>query len=168
MALYEVALLLLLVSCGLMVTNTASAATCDQTGPCTCRMSDGTGEIDLSALASSDSALPKFENVNSASDDYVYSYNPCQPFTQGTCKDVSACQYVPQLKTYFPLGTQDSAKFIQEGQDLTLRYFAGQGSSRRETKVKLVCDRGETTFTAEGQDPNVINLYVRQLFSLHS
>ncbi|CAH1238264.1 Hypp5552 [Branchiostoma lanceolatum] len=158
MALYEITLLLL-VSCILLLTNVASASTCEQTGPCTCRMSDGAGEIDLSALASSDSVLPAFQNVNSTGDDYVYSYNPCQPFTQGTCKDVSACQYVPKLKTYFPLGTQDSAKFIQEGQDLTLRYIAGQGSSKRETKVKLVCGAGETTFTAEGQDPNVINLY---------
>ncbi|XP_041366428.1 uncharacterized protein LOC121381253 isoform X2 [Gigantopelta aegis] len=103
--------------------NLATADSCTKTGPCTCRNSKGT--IDLSALAST-SGSPRFQDLAGIGQ-WLYSWNPCVAFTEGSCSNVAACQTTTGKKKYYNIGTQDSATFNTDSTGkVTLSYSATQ------------------------------------------
>ncbi|XP_066302023.1 uncharacterized protein [Branchiostoma lanceolatum] len=89
--------------------------TCDKTGPCSCNMSDGSGEVDLSPLLAGN---PTYKDLlaTTVPDEYLYSWNPCQSFTEGQCQDVAVCQKKNDGSEYEDIGTQDSVE-ISSSQD---------------------------------------------------
>ncbi|XP_078703631.1 uncharacterized protein LOC144928819 [Branchiostoma floridae x Branchiostoma belcheri] len=148
--------------------------TCNQTGPCSCRMSDGSGEINLQFLLSGN---PTFRDYNSTifPDGFLYSWNPCEPFSEGSCKDVAvgrgclfACKSAGDGSEYADIGKQDSVQ-ISGGKDassgdvvISLAYLSADGD--RASTVVATCTTGDTTtFTAEGQTTE--NSYTFQLES---
>ncbi|KAI8481828.1 hypothetical protein Bbelb_404330 [Branchiostoma belcheri] len=93
-------------------------------------------------------------------DDYLYSWNPCAPFSEvgsgdpESCTNVAACQIAKDGSISYGLGTQDSASFTvtddpNMGQTLTLVYQMPQGG--RVSGVILECTQGATTFSAIGE-----------------
>ncbi|XP_006819098.1 uncharacterized protein LOC102807910 [Saccoglossus kowalevskii] len=121
------------------------AEECKFINSCSCKLSNG-GVIDLSPLANTDGTA-RFANV--LGDDLnTYSYNPCFGFTEESdCTDVACCQESYML--YYNCGTQDSASFSMQGNDVTITY-KGTGTVdplERTSKVKLICTPGGITDT---------------------
>ncbi|CAF1188243.1 unnamed protein product [Rotaria sordida] len=84
----------------------------------------------------------------------LYSYNPCHPFTQSSCKNVAACQtFASDEKTAYSLGTQNSLqwKFAPSQEYPTLIYK----TTERTLHVDLQClSSGEPDkLEVHGQDP---------------
>ncbi|XP_066302985.1 uncharacterized protein [Branchiostoma lanceolatum] len=140
--------------------------TCDKTGPCSCRMSDGTGEVDLSPLLAGN---PTFKDVPATEvpDDFLYSWNPCEPFDEGSCQGVAVCQKKNDGSAYYDLGRHDSVE-IQASQDpitgasaVSFGYTSADG--QRSSLIIATCTTGDTDFTVDGQD--VPNSYLFQLSS---
>ncbi|KAI8481827.1 hypothetical protein Bbelb_404320 [Branchiostoma belcheri] len=84
---------------------------CNKTGPCSCVMSDGSGEVNLRPLATGNPTFKDFPAITYP-DEYLYSWNPCEPFSQGsTCEDVAVCQKTKNGSNEYDLGHQSSAQF---------------------------------------------------------
>ncbi|CAL1534096.1 unnamed protein product [Lymnaea stagnalis] len=81
---------------------------CTKTGPCSCTYSDK--HIDFSSLASTTSE-PKWKDTYDQFYNNRFSYNPCKPFTEGTCVNVAVCQ-LNNAGQYFECGSQESANFL--------------------------------------------------------
>ncbi|CAF1445542.1 unnamed protein product, partial [Rotaria sordida] len=110
--------------------------------------------IDLTSVGHVD-GTPAWKNiVPDLSDSHVYSYNPCHPFTQSSCKNVAACQtFASDEKTAYSLGTQNSLqwKFAPSQEYPTLIYK----TTERTLHVDLQClSSGEPDkLEVHGQDP---------------
>ncbi|KAK6166572.1 hypothetical protein SNE40_023229 [Patella caerulea] len=119
---------------------------CVGNGPCSCTFDDGSGVVDISSLAST--GQPRFKDQPSAvaTDAYLYSYNPCLPFTEGTCAGVSACQNSFNTE-YYMIGDQTSAQWSFDGTNIQVYYSKTQDGVLRETFVKYVCDVNAKTPT---------------------
>ncbi|XP_019623690.1 PREDICTED: uncharacterized protein LOC109469593 [Branchiostoma belcheri] len=98
----------------------AQNATCDRAETaCSCTMSDGSGTINLQYV---ETGKPTYKDQVAAvqKDDYLYSWNPCTPFTEGpagdqdSCTDAAACQISKDQSNFFGLGTHDSAQFAAD------------------------------------------------------
>ncbi|CAH1259073.1 Hypp2144 [Branchiostoma lanceolatum] len=172
------------------------AASCVKTGPCSCRMDDGSGVIDLRPLVD---GSPTYKDIKSSyiPDSWVYSYNPCVPFSEGSCKNVSLeragmnCSegwelpksYLPLLRTesgevcakdrlhqrkYESYGTQESAEFKSNtaGVGLVLGYV--DSPSLRVGAVELWCvERNQPqNFTVAGRHPVFPNTVVAHYYCL--
>ncbi|CAH1238356.1 M6PR [Branchiostoma lanceolatum] len=128
------------------------SATCFQTGPCSCDMDDGSGTIDLSALAGSGTAAFNGEATKWPDENWQYSYNPCTPFDMQSCYSVAACQVKSDGSgESYDIGSQDTVLFSMEGNDVVITYTAND--YQRHTIVKLVCG-SSTVFTVDGEDPD--------------
>ncbi|XP_078703451.1 uncharacterized protein LOC144928646 isoform X2 [Branchiostoma floridae x Branchiostoma belcheri] len=128
------------------------AATCQQTGPCSCQMDDGSGTIDLSPLAGS--GTPSFSGSATKwpDDNWQYSYNPCVAFDMQMCYGVAACQVKSDMSgESYDIGSQDGATFSMDGNNVAITYNAFD--YQRHTIVKLVCS-SSTSFTVDGEDPD--------------
>eukprot|EP00058_Branchiostoma_floridae_P009666 XP_002595154.1 hypothetical protein BRAFLDRAFT_67949 [Branchiostoma floridae] len=141
--------------------------TCEKTGPCSCMMSDGTGEINLRPLVAANNPSFKDFPATTNPDDYLYSWNPCEPFTEGLCRDVAVCQKKKDGKVYTDLGQQDSMETdvsVDPDTGETLVSFAySSADDKRASLVVTKCTTGETNFTAEGE--TLMNTFVFQLDS---
>ncbi|ESO96336.1 hypothetical protein LOTGIDRAFT_174858 [Lottia gigantea] len=124
---------------------------CVTIGPCSCEFDDGSGIVDISSLKSLTPGQPKFKDVG-AIDMYSYSYNPCEPFTEGDCIDVSSCQISADGMAQYPIGDQSSAAFSYDGTDVQI-FYSKFTDVERQTFVTLKCDPSATTPTisAEGE-----------------
>ncbi|XP_078573387.1 uncharacterized protein LOC144860145 [Branchiostoma floridae x Branchiostoma japonicum] len=140
--------------------------TCEKTGPCSCRMSDGSGEVNLQPLLAGN---PTFKDIPATTvpDDFLYSWNPCEPFDEGSCKDVAVCQKTKDGSQYSDLGRHDTVE-IQASQDpitgqsaVSFGYTSADG--QRSSLIIATCGAGDTEFTVDGQD--VPNSYLFQLTS---
>ncbi|XP_078703453.1 uncharacterized protein LOC144928647 [Branchiostoma floridae x Branchiostoma belcheri] len=132
---------------------------CESIDSCSCTMSDGSGVVNLRPLVS---GAPTYKDyiATQTTDDYLYSWNPCAPFSEvgsgdpESCTNVAACQVAKDGSISYGLGTQDSASFTvtddpNMGQTLTLVYQMPQGG--RVSGVILECTQGATTFSAIGE-----------------
>ncbi|XP_033763014.1 uncharacterized protein LOC117344376 [Pecten maximus] len=128
-----------------------TSQTCTKLSSCSCR--DDTGlVIDLTALGNTDTT-PRFQDIpDTKGKTDVYSWNPCQQFTEGTCVNEAACKVTPSgmITQYLGIGTQDSATFLYDDKGLlTLQYTAGNAT----TAVNIICSKGdEGAVTAYGLD----------------
>lgn len=143
MALAPVHVFLLLLALASFRTN-ADTNACVNQEPCSCTFSDGQ-VLSLRSLARSDSSAA-FRLLN-AFGLYDFYYNPCLPFTEGSCagSDVAVCQHVRSVagSGNYSCGVQSSAQFVRRDSDtsgLYLRY--DKGDDDRRTYIKLVCGNG--------------------------
>ncbi|KAI8481826.1 hypothetical protein Bbelb_404310 [Branchiostoma belcheri] len=128
------------------------AATCQQTGPCSCQMDDGSGTIDLSPLAGSGTPTFSGSATKWPDDNWQYSYNPCVAFDMQMCYGVAACQVKSDMSgESYDIGSQDGATFSMDGNNVAITYNAYD--YQRHTIVKLVCS-SSTSFTVDGEDPD--------------
>jgi len=114
---------------------------------CKCTFDDNSGMIDLWSTARRD-GYPLFTDQPSQ-DGYMYSYNPCVGFAEGTCSSVSVCQFDSQFIGYYDIGTEESAAFSYDGLNVIAEYTSADGT--RKTYVTLVCDPSATTPTIDVQ-----------------
>ena len=114
----------------------------------------------------------------------VYSYNPCRPFTQSSCKDVASCQsriradtvvsyvtlshfdlaFATDEKLAYSLGTQNSLQWkVVAGQDLPNLFYT---SGERSLLVNLRCldSGGPNKLDVYGHD-SVTNYFTMTLSS---
>ncbi|XP_019636133.1 PREDICTED: uncharacterized protein LOC109478786 [Branchiostoma belcheri] len=130
-------------------------------------MTDGSGMVDLHRLGRKDG--PAFRDILSPSEfSDFYSYNPCYPFSLGSCRDAAACVSTQTHGVHMEnsLGSQDRAAFVNIGSNLYIAY----GTDRNDSKgllslVQLVCDRHQESFEAQGPNPQITGQY---LFTLRS
>ncbi|CAH1238350.1 M6PR [Branchiostoma lanceolatum] len=136
---------------------------CNAINSCSCSMADGSGVIDLSPLASTD-GTPRYKGYKATQppDQYVYDWNPCQPFTDGDCVSVAGCQSDPDGGDNYGLGTQDSASFGSADDGTVLLAYS---SGVRTLLVTLTCTTTPTTFTVIGEDQTVGSTYGFELRS---
>lgn len=148
----------------------AAQDVCVQTGPCTCTNSKGT--IDLSPLAST-SSDPKFKDIKEDTGTDMFSYNPCNDFTEGDtgCIGVAACQVqAADPNMYFSLGPQSSAKFITNADSsVQVEYNADTENFLRTAEVKLICDPStEAQMDVAGEVPPDSGIYLMKLTSKYA
>ncbi|CAH1238354.1 Hypp5570 [Branchiostoma lanceolatum] len=91
-------------------------------------------------------------------DDYLYSWNPCEPFSQGSsCEDVAVCQKTKNGSNDYDLGHQSSVQFQaaksdDTGEVLVVAMYITE-DQLRVTLVVLQCATGGTNFTVVGAVP---------------
>lgn len=159
-----------------------SSESCDRKSTCSCECSNGI--VDLKSLGMKDG--PRYKDVP-ALDQYKYSYNPCDPFTETEgsafedhCHDVAACQVIDQSGTYqfYDTGTQDSVSFYTAPardvglQDIDTDVVVAKYTSKdaaRQTEVVLVCNDQDsnTAFDTLGEITNNPPTYRFILVSPH-
>ncbi|XP_070212561.1 uncharacterized protein [Littorina saxatilis] len=140
----------------------------NQLGPCACEIG-GDKVVDLSPLAFKNDTS-RYKDIQG--DYYKYSWNPCYDFNEGSCRGVAGCQLVPFSRNYFPLGSQDSAKFQWSDQtpgQLQLVYQSKTGM-QRTLFVTLVCTTGGQTerIVAAGERLTEPLVYDLKLYSPHA
>ncbi|XP_074652074.1 uncharacterized protein LOC141906689 [Tubulanus polymorphus] len=120
----------------------SSSKDCLWTGGCKCKMSDGSGFIDLSSIDSNNPHKPAF-SVKNEFGDATYYYNPCTPFTLGDlCKDVVVCEQ----RNFYLFGEATAPAswvYIEETQRIVLKYYSTLGFS--STEVTLICTDSQFT-----------------------
>ncbi|XP_039263438.2 uncharacterized protein LOC120339391 [Styela clava] len=131
---------------GIIATQTTpppsvSDTTCNFVDSCTCDMSDGSGQINLHALALSGPALYDSQYTLLAYDGWYYKYNPCNGFSMHSYTDLALYQTDVYESYGYDLGVQSSAKFIYSDTDgLSIHYKSGENV--RSSKVLLICEPG--------------------------
>jgi len=115
---------------------------CKKQDRCNCVFDDDSGMMDLWSLAKTD-GTPLFFDVFATKDIYMYSFNPCIGFAEGTCADVAVCQHDYQYTGYYDLGRPDNVAFSYDGLNVVATYTSQDGS--RNTYVTFVCDPTATT-----------------------
>ncbi|XP_076469960.1 cation-dependent mannose-6-phosphate receptor-like [Babylonia areolata] len=88
--------------------------TCVGQGPCGCAFDDGSGAIDVSSLGNTDST-PRFADVR-GKDNFLYSYNPCYPFSEGNCTDAAVCQVGNGTQSYRQIGDAKPVQWLNSTQ----------------------------------------------------
>lgn len=110
---------------------------CKQDGVCKCTFDDGSGTIDLSPLGKQDgTALIQDQFPQGSS--YAYSFNPCYPFTEGTCVNAAGCQVDATGNVYYNIGDAGKVTLAYDGTNLIGTYTADDGA--RTSKVTYKCD----------------------------
>ncbi|KAH3719282.1 hypothetical protein DPMN_062113 [Dreissena polymorpha] len=111
---------------------------CQLLTPCSCSMSDGSGDIDLTSLSGSN-GQPKFKDVLNSDEGYYYSYSPCGSFTELQCQDATAC-FLDQAKEQAQqIGDYGRTDFEYDGNNVVVAYSSGSGVLKL-TQVNLLCD----------------------------
>lgn len=144
----------------------APTGTCTKVNSCAC--SYGTDQVvDLTPVAATGGS-PAFQDVYDQSYINMFSYNPCNAFTEESCSNVAACQKTPSFSTY-PLGTQDSASFVNDpfSNDLNVVYSqTGPDGVLRTMQVTLACiQSGPDSFSGPGE--GISGTYAMTLSSVH-
>lgn len=140
--------LLTLLKLGCLVT---AQGTCKKVNSCKCKLDDGK-VIDLDPLAKSNG--PAFLDVSDSAGVDLYSWNPCKPFTEGTCSNAAVCQ--SHSGAQYNCGTQDSAQFGYDTSNnvYTVTYSAdtvSKSNELRTTTLYLYCDQGPDMFQPIGE-----------------
>ncbi|KAK3591981.1 hypothetical protein CHS0354_031488 [Potamilus streckersoni] len=74
----------------------------------------------------------------------MFSWNPCTPFSEGSCNNMAVCQKRPfiPMPEYHSLGDQNSAVFASDDTGkLTLSYKAVQEGVSRTSIITLTCEQ---------------------------
>ncbi|XP_052683216.1 acireductone dioxygenase-like isoform X3 [Crassostrea angulata] len=140
--------LITLLKLGCLVT---AQGTCKKVNSCKCKLDDGK-VIDLDPLAKSNG--PVFLDVSDSGGVDLYSWNPCKPFSEGTCSNAAVCQ--THSDSQYNCGTQDSAQFGYDTSNnvYTITYSAdtvSKSNELRTTTLYLYCDQGPDMFQPIGE-----------------
>ncbi|XP_071101841.1 uncharacterized protein [Haliotis cracherodii] len=167
-SIHPVYICLLLYSFALTPSLTQVLDTCVQETSCTCKNSKGT--IDLTPLANTAGSARFLDLSDASGSNFKYSWNPCQDFTEGSgsCDKVAGCQSDSSTATYYNLGDQASAQFVNDATSLSLHYSATTDITRTMI-VTLTCDETqEDTLSITGEDPNNPGTYLMTLTSKYA
>lgn len=127
---------------------------CNQDGNCKCTFDDGSGTVDLSPIGRQD-GTPLMQD-QFAPDNYAYSFNPCYPFTEGTCVNAAACQYDSNNNIYYNIGDSSKVTLSFDGLNIIGTYVADDGA--RSSTVTFQCDPNTDppTDTAQGETSTTV------------
>lgn len=127
---------------------------CTQDGLCKCKFDDGSGTVDLSPIGRND-GTPLMQD-QFAPDTYAYSFNPCYPFTEGTCVNAAACQYDSNNNVYYNIGDSSKVTLSYDGLNVIGEYMSDDGA--RSSKVTFQCDPNvdPPTDTANGETSTTV------------
>ncbi|CAF1383205.1 unnamed protein product [Adineta ricciae] len=116
-----------------------------------CRFESSQGVIDLTSLGRND-GKPAYPDVTpSVASNYLYSYNPCKPFSEGECINAAVCQMTKDERYYFVLGTQDSARWITNSSSYPSIMYSLE---IRRVMITLICVTDDTNeLEALGENP---------------
>lgn len=145
------------ISCLIYIVN-GQDPPCTGRDQCSCATDDGK-VIDLSSIGKTD-GTPAFPDIQ-APDGYLYSYNPCYPFTELACADQSVCQIPADKSTSYPAGDASSAVFNNDGLNNHVVYTSTDSAgTTRSTDVTLVCDQtgSPPAMTALGEQGSSVYL----------
>ncbi|KAK7110157.1 uncharacterized protein [Littorina saxatilis] len=102
----------------------------------------GGGVIDLSSIGNTDSN-PRFLDVQ-GNDEFLYSYNPCYPFNEGTCAQAAVCQTTQAKDLYYQAGDATGAELTTDDQGRPSIHYSAQTEITRNSYVALICDEAAT------------------------
>ncbi|KAK7498648.1 hypothetical protein BaRGS_00010025 [Batillaria attramentaria] len=112
-----------------------------------CRHAGSDGVIDISSLGNADNT-PRFKDMadDNSGGIWVYSYNPCYPFSEGDCSGAAACQASPDGSQYFQCGDQSTASWGTDADSgkMAITYTNHGTDIDRKTLVILICDQSAT------------------------
>ncbi|XP_048755152.2 cation-dependent mannose-6-phosphate receptor-like [Ostrea edulis] len=123
--------------------------TCKKVNSCKCKLDDGK-VIDLKPLTKSNG--PAYLDVLDSGGADLYSWNPCEPFSEGLCTNAAVCQ--THAGQEYNCGSQDSAAFEYDStnQAYTITYQADTYTNTlRTTVLYLYCDQGPDVFQPIGE-----------------
>ncbi|XP_052812123.1 uncharacterized protein LOC128239529 [Mya arenaria] len=127
---------------------------CTMQDQCSCTMTDGSGIVDLTSLASKTDGQPTFKDVMEQEEGYYYSYSPCGSFSEVECKQATACVLDQNKKQSQQIGDSGRAAFQYDADagNVVVAYTAGTGVLKLTT-VDLICDESacDPTFTPKGE-----------------
>lgn len=128
------------------VVRHVEGANCVKNDACSCTYDDGSGTVDFHELAGTSG--PRLFDQYDNKRQFKYSYNPCNPFTEGSCSNVAVCESTVDASgaTSFttPAGTQESATFTDTGGQLKVVYKTRPTEFNYQTTVTLKCDASLT------------------------
>ncbi|KAL5007320.1 hypothetical protein ScPMuIL_016126 [Solemya velum] len=133
----------------------SSCTSCTKQSSCKCAFNNGS-KIDLSSLANNDGTARYKDIPDKNIGGSKYSWNPCYPFTEGTCKSVSACQIEGSGETeqQFPTGTQKSAQFKDDPTLGLVIEYSALHEVTRTTIIQIICDPDkDAEVTVGGESP---------------
>ena len=150
----------------------ADEPVCTKLTSCSCQYPDGR-LVDLSPLSTSPNGQPTFfdipDNLNSDDKTSAYSYNPCDPISEGTCENAAICQH--KNGSYFNLGTQDSVTINNNPMlpgSLFLEYNKTDSLNvPRRSVIFLVCtnNTAKSVFSIDGETEPGSGSFAFTLFS---
>ncbi|CAF1110450.1 unnamed protein product [Didymodactylos carnosus] len=78
-----------------------------------CKYTAKQGTIDLTSVGFSNGE-PAFKDAIAVehADGYMYSFNPCKPFSEESCHNVAGCQVSKDLKLSFTIGMHDTVSWV--------------------------------------------------------
>ncbi|XP_045170384.2 uncharacterized protein LOC123532858 [Mercenaria mercenaria] len=137
-----------------LICNTTDGKNCKQDGQCKCTFDDGSGTVDLSLIGRQD-GTPLMQD-QFAPDNYAYSFNPCYPFTEGTCVNAAACQYDSANNIYYNIGDSSKVTLSYDGMNVVGTYESDDGA--RSSTVTFQCDPNANppTTTALGETSTTV------------
>ena len=71
---------------------------------------------------------------------FNYSFNPCIPFTEGTCENVAGCQIDTTTKVGFDIGAAAQVNFSLDSVTNHLVGTYKSGDHKRSSVVQYICD----------------------------
>ncbi|XP_054767187.2 uncharacterized protein LOC129274397 [Lytechinus pictus] len=140
---------------------------CAQTGRCTCTFNDQQKTKVNFGVIGLRNGKPKFDfDSYGQKGAFNYAFNPCYPFSAGTCKDVVSCQNEAEGPKHWDLGNPDPVSWetLPQG-TIRVTYTATQEEDERTSVVSYVCDQtaiNEPTFAVISEAPTrTYNMEVR-------
>ncbi|CAG2235889.1 ITGA8 [Mytilus edulis] len=98
---------------------------------CSC-LTDSGHLIDLNPLAKKDGTPAYADIIDPNGQADAYAWNPCNAFTLNDCNNVAVCHEIISgpIFQYIPIGTQDSAEFSYDGDQLQIAYSDTQNAEQ--------------------------------------
>ncbi|XP_077986093.1 cation-dependent mannose-6-phosphate receptor-like [Glandiceps talaboti] len=157
-----------IITCGLLslsLQKVTTQVTCISNEPCKCKLSDGSGELDLTSLAGN-STNPTFSGITGGDGD-KYWFDPCVDFSvsgpaNNSCTDVRVCRYAVDQDNYFSCGSSEPEYvYFEQNNSITLIYNnSEEGVALKLTSVVVKCiDTSTDKLIVYGRDTNHPELY---------
>ncbi|XP_060554170.1 uncharacterized protein LOC132715200 isoform X1 [Ruditapes philippinarum] len=140
---------------------------CEQEGVCACVFENGS-RIDLSELGSN-TGVPLMKDLK-GDGDYMYSFNPCFPFNEGTCLNVAGCQ-TSDFDLFYAIGDASSGLLTF---NISSGYLVGRYTSTdelgdsRTSYVSFICDATAETPKLEAFGETSLRTYTFAITSKHA
>ncbi|XP_033761369.1 uncharacterized protein LOC117343154 [Pecten maximus] len=155
----------LLFVCLVLVSGTC-ALTCTQKDLCSCKMDDGSGDVDVSTLGNQDGTA-MFQDMIAA-DGLEYSLNLCYPFNEKSCVNTAACQISLDGSSY-AIGDATNVGFETDTLDqVHIKYTSVDVAGViKTTDVRMICSPSADPplVTANGETAPGSNSYEFLLYS---
>ncbi|KAL4222064.1 hypothetical protein ACF0H5_018106 [Mactra antiquata] len=133
---------------------------------CRCKYSDDDSVVDITSIGKGDNS-PRFQDIPSP-DGYLYSYNPCKPFTEFSCGKAAVCRKDRFTGKTEMIGASEMVQFTYDELtgDTVVGYTAG-ALANIHTFVYLMCDNsakpGPPQMFPNGSQTQ--NLYILTLYA---